>query len=280
MNSRSNGPLRFELGRVIKSPDNFMIPCICVGFIVYLIIVSATFSGWSGSSSWDGYGVWYDLSRYPWAASIRNSDMQFCIGTMLNSTTMVTAASCTPQTINASYTVVVPATNISYTIISTKIHEQYGIPNGTIFQNDIAMWTLATNDTKAASLSEIKVQLDNGTYSSEGSVVKFVQLNSDINYYGSYLSRSSIYYPTVTEVRVIAQSTCQKFYPNTTSTVLCTGYDCHISDPGMPLFVEGANDTTILVGIATTGNCMDPQIFSLGMNYYAKISELAGWIQG
>lgn len=240
-------------------------------------------------------------NKYPWLITLKIQGKQACAGTLINPTTVITAAHCSAPLLaggmgNAQngYGGAYPTAEanrldltktckeeecVSFEVTDIIAHPQFQeYPN---FANDVGIWKV-----KAVSgyLSGIKVDLDDGTFSKVGKNLTAVG-------WGMTKSRSEgsdqllkITSPVVESNQCLSiYSELQKSPANGTNGMPPPGYDpassicagnmrgkesiCH-GDSGGPLFTIKPDGTAVLVGISSHANAFDcatrgvPDIFA------------------
>jgi secreted trypsin-like serine protease len=205
---------------------------------------------------------------YPFIVSLQGNGRHFCGGSLLDSTTVLTAAHCTDIVPTNQITVNVRRHDLrlqssqegGQTIRITRQtrHPQY---NPQTILNDVAVWKLASPVSVQASY----VTLDNGQFASQ------VNLPAETIGWGRINPNNNLSAPRLqhTVLPIYDHQQCSRGYGNSLSPQahVCAGYAEGISascegDSGGPLFVNQGG-RAIQIGITSFGRnkqCLNPGI--------------------
>lgn len=215
--------------------------------------------------------------KYPWLVSLESS-YHFCGGSLLDATTIVTAAHCSDQDL-AGLTVVAHRQNLDvaieaeeglvFSVTKITIHPNY---DSKLMANDVAVWTVSLLSGDATKIPSGVVTLDDGSFSGDDQ-------DLTISGWGTTTSSGS---PSMilleTHVQVLGTAACAVEYPTVDATSICAaapGKDTCQGDSGGPAFVTVGGKVT-LVGITSYGNgCADPKFAGV----YTRVSKVASWIK-
>jgi len=216
----------------------------------------------------------------PWQVSLRrkSDNFHFCGGSLLDPTTVITAAHCTEIWDSASEVMVVAGEHNKVVDDGTEqtadveqliVHENYGV--GHAYENDIALWLLSTpfelNDVVQG------VTLPQFQQESSGSC--------NVSGWGTLHAGGAV--PDVlmvVSVPVVGEGTCKLEYPfQIAESMICageTGKDSCQGDSGGPMVCYNADGSGYLGGIVSWGiGCGG--LFHPGV--YTEVSYFTDWIQ-
>jgi secreted trypsin-like serine protease len=203
---------------------------------------------------------------FPFVVSLQENGRHFCGGTLLNNSTVLTAAHCTDIHPNTSITVNIKRHDLRKNSAeeggqSIKIRKQTRHPsyNKDTYQNDIAIWKLESPVTVPVSY----VTLDDGKLAEQldlpAETIGWGRINPKNNEYPSRLQHTTL--------PIYDVQKCNTSYNNflSSNSQLCAGYSegitttC-IGDSGGPLFVK-EGDQFVQIGITSYGRnerCLNP----------------------
>jgi trypsin len=200
--------------------------------------------------------------KYGFMASIQEHDEHFCGGSIINPTTLLTAAHCSVGiTAFKNYTVRAHRHNLTKTdfeekgvvfeVLNVTVHPDYNDTDADT-NHDVAIWKLRAIQGNILTLNTHKVALDDGKNSVPG------QMLNGIGW--GLTSENGTVSDVLQEVRlpIVADDVCRSEYPNLSDTSICAGYqlggkDTCNGDSGGPLFAM-EDSKAIIVGLTSYGN--------------------------
>merc|ERR1711942_206242 len=217
--------------------------------------------------------------EFPWQVSLRrkSDNFHFCGGSVLDASTVITAAHCTVIWDSPDEVIIVAGehnkvvdegTEQTRDVTKLLVHESYGTPKS--YQNDIALWSLAEpleiNDVVAPVPLPESMQESTSTCTVTG--------------WGTLSSGGTT--PDVlmkVDVPVVSDSTCKLEYPfSIADSMICAGErgkDSCQGDSGGPMICRNSDGSGYLGGIVSWGRgCAG--LFSPGV--YTEVSYFVDWI--
>lgn len=232
----------------------------------------------------NGYPV--PQGKYPWLTTLHDQYGHFCGGTLIDATTIITAAHCFPpewpfRTDMIAYAGITnlndTASAFTFSLNSLTVHPKYASDNYGGVSYDIAILKAKLVQGNATLLPLGRVELDNGTfYSRNFARVGVAGWGATIE--GNRGSKSRILLETA--VSIVPQVQCQAMYPELDPTSICAygvNTDACQGDSGGPLYALKPNKDVVLVGIVSYGiGCARADMPGV----YSRISVLTPWING
>jgi trypsin len=202
--------------------------------------------------------------KYPWLASLQENHRHICGGTLLNPTTIVTAAHCSAKSKFRTMTIKLHRHNLKLsdtdengiTLKVTKIiiHPNY---NRKSLENDVAIWKLVPNAELTRVYNTYRsfhVDIANATsFTREGSMLQVAGWGATTE------GGKSSEFLLETELPVVDKAFCAAEYEGGVGkNAFCAGYpiggaDTCQGDSGGPIFTTSSRSTT-LVGITSFGH--------------------------
>lgn len=217
--------------------------------------------------------------KYPWLVTLQDKQNHICGGTLINPTTILTAAQCSQLREIKDLTAEAHRHKISlplnqengfkFTVKEIIAHPGYLERTG---DNDIAIWKVELVAGDAAQLPSAMVEFDDGSLSVRNTSLQIAG-------WGSLWEGGPIP-PMMLEaqVNVVSHRKCVKHYPKLHASSICAGrYEtgaCQ-GDTGGPLFSPRENEKVILVGIASYGvECGETNYPGV----YTRVNAMSEWI--
>jgi secreted trypsin-like serine protease len=197
--------------------------------------------------------------KYPWLTSLQSRGSHFCGGTLLNPTTVVTAAHCSLDTSASSVNVFVHRHDLrssdeggfQFTVSKIIVHPQFDADK---MANDVAIWKVKLVGQNATALPLASIKLDTGSYSKADTKLTVAGWGTT-----SSQSQRVSYIMLEATVPITSDTLCKTAYPDVDSTSLCAGYqaggiDSCQGDSGGPLFSYKSANEFVLVGLTSYGD--------------------------
>lgn len=217
--------------------------------------------------------------KYPWLASIQLGNVHECAGTLVNPTTMITAAHCSQLPLFKGLSVLAHRNTLSTPLESenalkfkvTKIdsHPEFDEEN---YNFDVAVWKLELVSGNATDLPTTAFEFDDGKYSSDNTTLTIAGWGM-VYAEGPYADNLR-----QAKVEVVPTKICEAKYRKLHSTSICAirpGRDACEGDSGGPLFTITEDGRVVLVGIVSYGECGRRKFPGV----YSRISVLSDWIK-
>lgn len=217
--------------------------------------------------------------KYPWLVSLQSENLHFCGGTLLNPTTVVTAAHCSDIREEEAFVVahrnrlsssLVSENSVKFKVTKITIHPDY---TDTTISHDIAIWKVKRVYGNSSNIPDTPIEFDGGDYSAENTTLAIAGWGT------LSAGGASPGYMRETRVDIVSTKRCQSQYPKLHSSSICAarpGKDTCQGDSGGPLFAIGKTGRVILVGITSYGNgCADPDYAGV----YTRVSQFSRWIK-
>lgn len=223
---------------------------------------------------------------YPWITYLDVSGKGVCGGSLLDESTIVTAAHCTPRELKNSRAIAYAhnlkkseeENNLIFEVYESIQHEKY---NSRTSENDIAVWKVKLIQGDPSRMPINLVTFDDGSFSGPGEELTVAGWGAvTVNGALSAAMRE-------TKVFIISNEECKRSYRYIYQSSLCAGknqiklgdpnggHDSCYGDSGGPLF-RTIDSKVVLVGIVSYGyKCGLPN--SPGV--YSRISFHADWIK-
>lgn len=216
--------------------------------------------------------------KYEWTAALEyNVGGQFCGGTLINASWVLTAAHCSVGVNPAQVRIVVHRHDLGASVASENavqrsvsrinVHPNY---NRLTLNNDVALWQLSSPVT---GVSTVPIDGD-GDFSAVGVISTVAGWGATREGgAGSDVLRE-------VDVPVISNTLCnQQYGGDITDAMLCAyvdggGKDSCQGDSGGPLFVN-KNSNPVLIGVVSWGQGCARDNYA---GVYARVSYLSGWI--
>jgi trypsin len=216
---------------------------------------------------------------YPWLVALQQGSSQFCGGSLLDATTIITAAHCSVSQRPASVTVYAHRHNLSlnatlenalvFSVTRITSHPQYKASNKAY---DAAIWKVKLTSGDASTIPANKLTLDDGSASADENPLIISGWGTTSS--GGRASKILL----ETKVNVFNQSACRNQYSTLDATSICAaapGKDTCQGDSGGPMFSISGESIT-LVGLTSYGQgCADPKFAGV----YTRVSTITSWIK-
>ena len=218
--------------------------------------------------------------KYPWLVSLENGDFHFCGGSLLDATTVVTAAHCSQRSVSSRLKVLAhrhdlrasasAEKGLEFKVTKITVHPKYDDNNQA---NDVAIWKVKLVSGDANLINANLIELDDGSFAKDNSTL--VVSGWGTTSAGGSASKILL----ETQVDVFNQESCKAQYPDLDATSICAaapGKDTCQGDSGGPMFSVGDDGKVHLVGLTSYGQgCADPKYAGV----YSRVSELSSWIK-
>jgi len=217
--------------------------------------------------------------EFPWQVSLRrkSDNFHFCGGSVLDASTVITAAHCTEIWDSPEQVVIVAGdhnieveegTEQTVGVTNLLVHESYGSPKS--FENDIALWSLAAPLKLNANVAAVPLPTQGQDSQGECTVTGW----------GTTSAGGST--PVVlmkVDVPVVSDQTCRLEYPfSIADSMLCageSGKDSCQGDSGGPMICYNADGSGYLGGVVSWGRGCGG-LYSPGV--YTEVAYFVDWI--
>lgn len=217
--------------------------------------------------------------KYPWLVSLQVEGQHVCGGTLINPTTIVTAAHCSqyPSTEflsvvahrNAMFLPAKAENALTFAVKHIIVHPNYAAIRT---KYDAAIWEVELIDGDISQIPARVVQFDKGSHSVDNTTLRIAGWGT--LWEGGPASPMMM----ETKVDVVSNEICVSQYRDLHSSSICAGRvgkDSCQGDSGGPLFATRQDGKVILVGITSYGQgCADPNYTGV----YTRITSISAWI--